>query len=339
MKSKFLKYVSVLCVIVIIASSSLFSVDAYVYDNVIDDYNQLFGESIVDNVEMMIYDVSTGTGSYVAFEEADVFETSNGRGVQIKLTHDGKFSINKNYLIFVSLRIESERFLNSNNYVKGSYSVGFSSDRFMTVKNGTGQSFDALSYCYRENSNNKAYQQFGTISYSNTQYTYYAHCNFPANEIGETFNYYHTTLYVDPTIDNFYKFSVFLYDWNFEVYSQDEKNTQAIIDNQNQNTDKILDAGSETPMPDFDSLNSDIDKTTSDINAIEGSYNIDDTDAKVVLQQGKSFFDGDSLQSASIHVKGFIERFTEDNVAMKMFFISAMCLGLCFWVIGRKSFK
>lgn len=116
-----------------------------------------------------------------------------------------------------------------------------------------------------------------------------------------------------------------------------ELSTQQIIDNQNKNTDKLLNAGSNVEQPDFDNTNNNINNTVGQIDSIEGQYKIDETATQDSLNEGVSFLTGSNMQKASIQVKSWIESFSEDNVVITGFFIACMCLGLCFWVIGRKA--
>ena len=119
-------------------------------------------------------------------------------------------------------------------------------------------------------------------------------------------------------------------DCEFEYYSK-------IIANQDKNTDKILGAGSDVAQPDFDSTNGQIDDTVGQIESIEGAYKIDAAETQNALDKGNSFLQGSDMHRASIQVKNWIEKFVSDSPMMNGFFIAAMVLGLCFWVIGRKA--
>lgn len=109
------------------------------------------------------------------------------------------------------------------------------------------------------------------------------------------------------------------------------------IQNDNLNTDRILDAGSDNAQPDFDSANGKLDDTVGQIESIEGSYQIDQAATNTALSTGSSFLQGSDMQRASIQVKTWIERFSSENRVVTGFLIAAMVLGLCFWVIGRKA--
>ena len=112
-----------------------------------------------------------------------------------------------------------------------------------------------------------------------------------------------------------------------------------IIQNQNENTDKILNFGSDKSQPDFGSTNGKLDDTVGQIESIEGSYQIDQAATNTALSTGTSFLQGSDMQRASIQVKTWIERFSSENRVFTGFLIAAMVLGLCFWVIGRKAWS
>lgn len=341
MKSKFLKLVSVLCVLVIIASSSLFSVSANVYDDQFQELNCSFGDSVVDAVYLVLENVDTGSGEVVIFDS--VIEKDNNRGAQLVLRNNKGFNKGERYFLGIYLRVDNDAYLNSSNYVSGSFRIGFTSERFRMIQDSTGDSMDYLAYTYRTNASSSTslenYTQFGSLSYLSTQYGNYVDCIFPYNRPGETYNYYYTSLYITPTINYFESFSLMLYYWDFNVVSQSDKAAQDIINNQNENTDKILGAGSDVSQPDFNSTNSKLDSTVGEMNSIEGEYVIDKDATRMALDKGTSFIQGTDLQQASIQVKKWLERFNDDNRVITGFLIAVMCLGLCFWIIGRKAYS
>lgn len=107
--------------------------------------------------------------------------------------------------------------------------------------------------------------------------------------------------------------------------------------NADKNTEKILGAGDGVSQPDFDGTNSNIDGTTSDINQIEGDYQIDTDEVQSSLSEFDKFSKSTDMNRASIQVKKWIERFFDDNTVVSGFLVAVMCLSLCFWVIGRKA--
>lgn len=123
-----------------------------------------------------------------------------------------------------------------------------------------------------------------------------------------------------------------------KLTSNQNKNTSSIIANQNANVSKIIGAGSDVAQPDFAGTNSSLDGTVHSIENIEGNYQLDQTATTSTLNEGTNFLSGTQMQRASLQVKSWIERFTSENQVITGFLISALCLGLCFWVIGRKSF-
>lgn len=128
-------------------------------------------------------------------------------------------------------------------------------------------------------------------------------------------------------------------DMSSDIQANADKNASQIQANQDKNTDKVINAGENVAQPGFDSTNGAVDNTTSTMQSIEGQYQIDSTATQSALSQGTTFLGGSDMQRASIQVKTWIERFSTENKIITGFLISAMVLGLCFWVIGRKSFR
>lgn len=120
------------------------------------------------------------------------------------------------------------------------------------------------------------------------------------------------------------------------ILSQND-NTDKITKNQDDNADKIINAGEDVDQPDFDSTNNDLDNTTNQMNKIESEYTLDKTDTQKSLNAGKNFILGTDMHNASIQVKNWIEKFGSDNVVISGFLVACMVLGVCFWIIGRKS--
>ena len=110
-----------------------------------------------------------------------------------------------------------------------------------------------------------------------------------------------------------------------------------IMNNQNENTDKLLNAGEDTNQPDFDSTNNALNDTTNQMNALESEYKIDPTATNNTLSSGSAFLSSSDMNKASIQVKSWIEKFSSENTVFTSFIVAALCLGLCFWVIGRKA--
>lgn len=122
-----------------------------------------------------------------------------------------------------------------------------------------------------------------------------------------------------------------------KINNNNNNNTNQIKANQDKNTEKILGAGDGVSQPDFDGTNSNIDGTTSDINQIEGDYQIDTDEVQSSLSEFDKFSKSTDMNRASIQVKKWIERFFDDNTVVSGFLVAVMCLSLCFWVIGRKA--
>lgn len=120
------------------------------------------------------------------------------------------------------------------------------------------------------------------------------------------------------------------------IANQDE-NTDKIMENQDKNTDKILDAGEDVEQPDFEDTNGKLDDTTNQMNKIEGEYTIDQTSTQSELSKTIDFLNGSEMTEATVQVKNWIEKFASDNWVISGFLVACMSLGLCFWVIGRKS--
>ena len=121
------------------------------------------------------------------------------------------------------------------------------------------------------------------------------------------------------------------------ITSNANANTDKTIANQNANTDKVLDAGSDTNQPDFAGTNGSLDSTTNQMNALENQYKIDPTSTNQTLSSGSAFLSSSDMNKASIQVKTWIEKFSSENSVFTSFIVASLCLGLCFWVIGRKA--
>ena len=348
MKTKFIIFLTCFfSIISIVASPALVvSADA-LFDEEIQALDCSFGDSVVNGVSMVLYNVETGDVTPLYFN--GVREVDNDRGAQLIISSDTPFKAGERFLILVTLRIDNDSYLSPTNYIKGSYRIGFANERFRIIKDNTGDNNSYLAYTYRSNGRDKTnYEQFGSISYVDTQYGHYADSIYTVNKPGEVFDYYRTALYLQATTSGFYSFSLLLYYWDFDVMSiteyvansvieNQDDNTDKIIQNQNENTDKILNFGEDIDQPDFDSANNDLDDTTNQMNKIESQYKLDKDDTQKSLNQGKDFIIGTDMQKASIQVKNWIEKFGSDNVVISGFLISCMALGVCFWVIGRKS--
>lgn len=98
-------------------------------------------------------------------------------------------------------------------------------------------------------------------------------------------------------------------------------------------------AGSGTAQPDFGSTNSALDSTTAEMQAVENGYKIDEAATTQELNKGSAFISSTDMQRASVQVKSWIEEFASENKVFSSFLVAALCLGLCFWVIGRKTSK
>ncbi len=124
---------------------------------------------------------------------------------------------------------------------------------------------------------------------------------------------------------------------NNDVTGAINNQTDKLQQNQDANTDRLLGAGSDVNQPDFNSTNDALGNTVDKIESIEGQYKIDVGETQAALDEGVSFLEGTDMQRASVQVKNWIERFSHDNSIFTGFLISAMVLGLCFWIIGRKA--
>lgn len=147
-----------------------------------------------------------------------------------------------------------------------------------------------------------------------------------------------STSFVRIFLTNFkYSYGTAAYYAALQIISNQDENTDKIISNQNENTDKIINAGEDVDQPDFDNTNDSLDNTTKQMQSIEGEYKLDKTSTQKSLNEGKNFIMGTDMQKASVQVKNWIEKFGSDNVVISGFLVACMVLGVCFWVIGRKS--
>lgn len=124
-----------------------------------------------------------------------------------------------------------------------------------------------------------------------------------------------------------------------EIQANADKNASQIQQNQDKNTDKIINAGSDKAQPDFGSTNDQLDSTTAEMQAVENGYKIDEAATTQELNKGSAFISSTDMQRASVQVKSWIEEFASENKVFSSFLVAALCLGLCFWVIGRKTSK
>lgn len=117
------------------------------------------------------------------------------------------------------------------------------------------------------------------------------------------------------------------------------QNNNDIIVNQDKNTDRIINSGSDKAQPDFGAANTQLDSTTAEMQAVENGYKIDEAATTQELNKGSAFISSTDMQRASVQVKSWIEEFASENKVFSSFLVAALCLGLCFWVIGRKTSK
>ncbi len=310
MKKISFKILSVLCVIVIIASTSLFLLSAATVDS--SSLNGLIPENI--------------TVSVVSLDEGyDMVSTVTQTGTAtLKLECKLKNSIPAGSLsrVVVDFGVDSS-LLSTNYFVLGSYDVA--------VMRSGNFSIDEINFSERSGSN---YQDASVVSSLVVD-------NYPT--VRSSFNTQSLNTYYDNYTVSFYlannnAFSVISFYIRYVNLKVVDPSVDAVIQNQNENTDKILNAGDDVPQPDFDNTNDSIDNTVGKINSIEGQYKIDADATQSALSEGNNFILGTDMQKASIQVKNWIERFGSENIVISGFLVAAMVLGLCFWVIGRKSF-
>lgn len=103
--------------------------------------------------------------------------------------------------------------------------------------------------------------------------------------------------------------------------------------------DQIADIGSDISQPDFGSTNGALDDTTNQMESLEGEYTIDTEATNEILTSGTQFISGTGMSDGTTLVKRWIEDFADDNKIYISFVTAALCLGLCFWIIGRKGWE
>lgn len=317
MKKISFKILVVLCVIVIIASTSLFLVSAYMVE---EDIPQCGLD--VYSADIWVQDVA-GNDLITDIEFTDIYSDM----YRYKVTLSEPLLSRNTYTLSVVLQAQ-EQYITTDYSVLGSYEIwlmrngNFNINEIIYVaRSGGNAGYQKPSKSVIGSSNHAEPFPMFKVTYGkqdlNTSYKNY-------------FNTFEFTVNSNTSIFYFYLSEV-----NLKLT---EPGSTAIIENQNENTDKILNAGDDVPQPDFDNTNDSIDNTVGKINSIEGQYKIDADATQSALSEGNNFILGTDMQKASIQVKNWIERFGNENIVISGFLVAAMVLGLCFWVIGRKSF-
>lgn len=319
MRNRILKYLSVICVIVIIASPALsVSAEQTTANTFVvscgtpstgsgTGYLEVYMKKGSD-VAVRVFMWSIYSSSYVLNEY--VYDTIVDNCITVTLDNSGsvsymRFSLSSEEVNKYNLNCSVYSLSNTGSYFGSEF--GYSSSKLRWTFD---TSYEVVSYRIYGNYN---LDKVGTYSMEEFYVLY--------SESGAIFN----------AINNGQQ------EQTNQIIQGQQAQTDAITSNQNANTDKLLDAGSDTAQPDFNSANSAVDNTTNQMQSIEGSYKIDAAATQTALNSGNSFLNGTDMQRASIQVKQWIEKFTSDNPVVMGFLISAMVLGLCFWVIGRKS--
>lgn len=325
MKNKILRFLVVICVIVIVASPALFvSASQNNSNTFVMSCGRPSTGSSSGYVEILLKNLETGTLSVRVFSW-NLYQVSSGY-------NSDKTQL---YLTDVSLRVE---------VIKDYDEYGHEAVVFK-IPNIIGLDDSIFGFIYSDLSSSSPFVEH--ISGSSDSYAYitgreivgyhfYGNCLFFPEGSFESEEFY--VLYAEEGAVYNAIISGQENQTNQIIQGQQQQ-TDAITSNQNANTDKLLDAGSDTAQPDFNSANSSVDNTTNQMQSIEGSYKIDVDATQSALSSGNNFILGTDMQKASIQVKNWIERFGNENIVISGFLVAAMVLGLCFWVIGRKSFK
>lgn len=350
---KFFRIIFATSLILIIASTSLF-----VSAEVVEGEDKVYPFDL----EWVQIDFIASDGTVVPVSvTVDGNEVNAGRVRCSMRRKDGKdFLKNEKYKVLLTMKIDIED-EHTLNYYSGEYCVAASYR--LSVSTASAINVSQNNYAARSDIGYARVTEDG-------KYTYNAYnvvtVNYPYSDIGDqyvlymnqfqiTFNSHASVLtlnvyqveftaiteaekFLGEKIDSATSSIIANQDENTaEITSNQDKNASQIMANQDKNTDKIVNAGSNVSQPDFGSTNNQIDNTTTQMNNLEGEYQIDQAATTETLNEGQNFLKGSDMQLASIQVKTWIERFTSDNKVIGGFLVSIMCLGLCFWVIGRKA--
>lgn len=364
MNKKIFKYI--ICffsILSIVTSPALVtSVSAEVNDNVNDPSMNGFNVSNLEisikngngeNLVKSIYVLKLGTGHY-----------------RYEISCSQNLVVGSEYTVEVNL-IPSEPYITSEYFVLGEFTWLILRNGNFTITDYdmkyNYRNFSSVDYSYQQNPDKcnigitvDNYPYFTTYYNTQTKGTkyefYHSVFNFKVNNSNtSTLNLYLNSLYFnlihpetaeiisnqDKNTDSILKRILDLIlaqkENTEDLKDNEDENTDRIIENQNENTDKIINAGEDVDQPDFDNTNDSLDNTTKQMKNIEGEYKLDKTSTQKSLNEGKNFIMGTDMQKASVQVKNWIEKFGSDNVVISGFLVACMVLGVCFWVIGRKS--
>lgn len=319
MKSFVFRFLFVIIIVISIIASSTLSASAA--ESVTGD-----SEVYPFNVNSFEIEVYTSTGDLVPIDfTLGSNELYEGR-IRFKITQSDltNFSLSNTYVVSVSMTVIDSKFTDGSKCVAATYR--FSTSTICAIQEHGGVANRSVDWGEGISSDGS----FAYLAYNVCQISY------PYSDIGDTYYKYFNKFEIKfNTAQNY--FYVNLYHVDFSAISESVRASLLITENQDKNTDKILNAGSDVAQPDFDTTNGQLDDTTAQLGSIEGEYQIDQEETQTALDKGNAFISGSDLQRASVQVKTWIEKFTSDNPIMLGFFLSVMCLGLCLWIIGRKA--
>lgn len=322
MKSFVFRFLFVIIIVISIIASSTLSTSAESVSGTTEVY-----PFNVNSIDIALYD-SNGNAIDINADVggSDAYVEEGRVRFRIERADGVSFSASSRYLVDISLSVTDSFYYNPERCIAASYRYSVSS--FASI-----MQYEDINIAYRALNWGEKIVHDGKFTYKakNVADVYY-----PYSAIDESFTKYFNRIMV-----KFDSTSSFLYlnllKVDFSVLTEAERSALLITENQDKNTDKILNAGSDVAQPDFDTTNGQLDDTTAQLGSIEGEYQIDQEETQTALDKGNAFISGSELQLASVQIKTWIEKFTSDNPIMLGFFLSVMCLGLCLWIIGRKA--
>lgn len=231
-KSKLLK--CLVCIIVVITlilcfafSTSAIQIDGAEFDGV--------------SVYAVTLTLEASDGSFIPVEITGCYSLQNPDGwpeglyVEALTTNGNLLNANQTYILRCSIQVESY-LQGGNNYVIGGYSVCFPA-QYTNITDYGSQRFGSTG----DTSAGK-FQRPKTIKEASfwdlNGYNYY----YDKGTLGLWYNHYSTNLKFTPTV-NSTNLLFYIVDIDFDVLSPQEYASRQVIENQNDNTDKILNSG------------------------------------------------------------------------------------------------
>lgn len=295
----------------------LFPVSALEYDGELSASG--FKASLIDVTCINLdegYDIVSSIGEAV-------YDSGSFDGVRYKINFNSNLSTSYTYYLGIILKLDDSKVTNDYKLL-GSYEIAF--------QNGAGISMVTTPIAYRSNTMSNYHQNATSIDTFDDGNKCNFRVNYDTQELNTSFDDYYSS--VNFKCSNAVK-SIYIYlrAVDFELI---DSATSEIIENQNENTDKILngdqdlDSSGETDK--VDGALGDIDGATS--NAMGGK-----TDEEV-QNEINSALDSDSIGldfNKANRVSNFFDNCLNSfGTSYKTLLMLSLCLGLSAFLIGRK---